>query len=130
MKFLSAFGKLFKLGARVGEAGPLLRVVASLTPTKADDKAVDSLLALRGVVQTVEAIGYQAGLTGPQKLAAAAPLVADLLLQSPAFHGFKVARSAEFEAAVLKITSGVVDALNCLEVPAELRALGAGESVG
>ena len=93
--------------------GPLF---TQLTPTDKDDKALpvvlDSLQHLTGILATVESIALSLGLTGPDKLKAAIPLVAQLILQSDAMVGCKIDNPAEFQAGVGDLVSAWVRVVN------------------
>lgn len=119
-KFLSALGKAILTGARAVNnpiVSKVLKAGATLTPTKIDDKIIDSITSLRDVVEAVEVVGQSAGLTGEQKLAAAAALARQIILQSEAFAGHEIGDEAAFEAALKQTVSGVVGMVNALKVP-------------
>lgn len=75
----------------------------------------DDLTKVAGIVTTVEAIGASLSLPGAQKLTAAAPLVAQVILQSEFVVGKKVKDEAKFKAGVASIASGMADVLSSLE---------------
>lgn len=67
------------------------------------------------VVVDVESFGQVTGATGEQKLAAAAPQVQQLVLDSAAFAGKKIADPEAFSKACTAITSAIADAWNAVE---------------
>lgn len=67
------------------------------------------------VVVDAEAIGTANALSGPQKLAGATPLVQQLVLDSTAFAGKKIADPEGFAKAIAQLTSALADAWNCVE---------------
>lgn len=68
------------------------------------------------IVTEVEAIGQIGGLAGPDKLKAAAPLVAQVIMQSALMDGKTVADPALFAKACEEIAGGMADLLNSLSV--------------
>ena len=119
LKFLSHLGKVIIKGAGVltsPMASKVLKVGAALTPTTIDDRIVDTITSLRGIVEAVEVVGQSAGLTGAQKLDAASALARQVILRSEAFAGHEIADEAAFETALKQTVSGVVGMLNALKV--------------
>ncbi len=120
LKFLSQLGKAILGGAKVINnpfVSSVLKAGAAATPTKIDDKIIDSITSLRSVVEAVEVVGQSAGLTGAQKLDAASALARQIILQSEAFAGHEIGDEAAFEAALKQTVSGVVGMVNALKVP-------------
>lgn len=116
---LKSIGKAILKGASIVTgpvAGNILKAGAAITPTTTDDKVVDVLTSLRGVVQAVEVVGQSAGLTGAQKLDAAAALARQVILQSEAFAGHEIIDEAAFEAGLRQTVSGLVGMLNSVEI--------------
>lgn len=110
MSWLKKIGQVLGVVTQVVVGfGPIF---AKLTPSTKDDvvveKAIDSLGHLTGILVTVEAIGVALGLTGPDKLKAAVPLVAQLILQSDAMVGHKIDNPSEFQAGVADLVSAWV----------------------
>jgi len=91
-------------------------IFTRLTPTDKDDKAlpavIDSLQHLTGILAAIESIGLSLNLGGPDKLKAAIPLVAQLILQSDALAGSKIDNPAEFQAGVGDLISAWVRVVN------------------
>jgi len=96
--------------------GPL---VTSLTPTKRDDeilaRVTPSLTQIAGVIQQVELFGQALALPGPQKLTAATPAVAQIVLQSAFMVGHKIADPVLFQRGCMKMADGMADVLNSLK---------------
>lgn len=67
------------------------------------------------VVVDAEAFGQVNGLTGAQKLAGATVQVQQLVLDSTAFAGKKIADPQAFSKAISNLTSAIADAWNAVE---------------
>jgi len=96
--------------------GPL---ITSLTPTKKDDQILaqvtPSLTQIAGVIQQVELFGLALGLPGAQKLTAATPAVAQIVMQSAFMAGHKIADPVLFQRGCGKMADGMADILNSLK---------------
>jgi len=96
--------------------GPL---ITSLTPTKKDDQiyaaVAPSLTQIAGIIGQVELFGQALGLPGDQKLKAAAPAVAQIVLQSSFMAGHKIADPILFQRGCTKVADGMADILNSLK---------------
>jgi hypothetical protein len=77
-------------------------------------KAENELAAVAGVIQQVEVFGQALGIKGPQKLIAATPAVAQVLLASSMLAGKKIANPELFKQGSQKIADGAADILNSL----------------
>jgi hypothetical protein len=117
MNFLKKIGMaVANVAGIVSGYGPVL---AALTPTPKDDKAVavieDSLSQIRRVIVDVEAMGAVLAIKGPDKARAAAPAIAQIVLRSLALAGLAMdeAKAKEFAAASEKLGGAVADLLNC-----------------
>jgi hypothetical protein len=75
---------------------------------------INDLTSIGQVVVQTEAI-LQGDGNGAQKLAAATPLVANIVQTSELVSGHKIVNEALFIAGCQKITSGVADVLNSLD---------------
>lgn len=75
---------------------------------------VNDLTQVGQIVVQAEAMFQGAG-TGPSKLAAAAPLVANVIKTSELVSGHKISDEAGFTKACQEITSAVADLLNSLD---------------
>ena len=119
--FLSKLGKV--LGTVVNIAGiaagvgPILQgFLGSAGAAKAAvtvGTVTNDLTAIGGVVVQAEAIIQTPG-SGSAKLAAATPLVANIIQTSELLSGKKIANEALFIQGSQKITSGMADVLNAL----------------
>lgn len=110
MSWLKKIGQVLGVVTQVVlGCGPLF---VKATPTDKDDKAlpvvIDSLQHLTGILVVVESIGVSLGLSGPDKLKAAIPLAAQLILQCDAMVGHKIDNPAEFQAGVGDLLSAWV----------------------
>ncbi len=85
-----------------GAAGVIQKVDASLTQ-------------IAQIIIEVETIGQKLAIAGPQKLTAAAPLVAQVILQSSLLVGHKIHDEALFNKACGEIAGGFADLLNSLD---------------
>lgn len=120
MTFLKKFGQVVAqiLGLVTG-LGP---VFGASIPGSAGPIGIvgDTLERILGVVMAVEATGAALDLPGPQKLAAATPQVAQVILASAFLARHEIADPTKFKAAVSQITSGVADLLNSLKDKVEV----------
>lgn len=119
MGFLKKFGQAVLKGFQIVEgiapyATPIVQLVNPGAAGKVE-KVVGELPAIAGIIQNVEGIGAALSLSGPQKLTAAAPLVAQVILASDLLAKHKIADQAKFQAACTQIASGVADLLSSLE---------------
>lgn len=73
------------------------------------------LTDIGNIIIQIEAAGQALGLPGAQKLTAATPAVAQVLLQSALLANHKVANEALFQSGAQKIADGMVDVLNSLK---------------
>lgn len=115
MTFLKKFGQVVAqiLGLVTG-IGPIF---GASIPGSASAIAVagDTLDRILGVILAVEATGAALTLPGPQKLAAATPQVAQVILASAFLAHHDIADPAKFKASMTQITSGFADLLNSLK---------------
>lgn len=120
MTFLQKLGKV--LGTVVNIAGiaagvgPVLQsFLGSAAPKVASTigTVTNDLSAIGGIVVQAEAM-IQASGSGIQKLAAATPLVANIIQTSELISGKKIANETLFIQGSQKITSGMADILNSL----------------
>ena len=75
---------------------------------------VDKFSQVVDAVVQVEAIGQTVGLSGAQKAAAVAPLIAQILLDFCHVRGWQIADETKFKAACQTIGGGVADFLNAV----------------
>jgi hypothetical protein len=125
MSFLSKMGAaLHKVEGVITQFNPLVGLAVStaagLLPDGSKAKTIvseipDAIEKGSNMIQLAEAFGQAAGLAGPQKLAAAAGPMAQILLNSAAFAGKKIADPDLFKAGATKIASGLADCLNAVD---------------
>lgn len=111
MKFLS------KLGQIISKVTAIATGIAPLFPQydKETGKVVDTLNGVAAIVMNVEVFGTVLGTPGADKLKAATPLVAQIILQSDMMTGKKINDQALFKAGVEKVTAGIADILNSIK---------------
>lgn len=115
MGFLKRFGEIvLKITAIATGLAPLISGAAPAS-TAVVRVVVDDLTLIAKIIMDVEVMGQALSLTGTQKLEAAAPLVAQLVLNSSALAGQQIADPARFKAACTTIASGMADLLNSLK---------------
>lgn len=111
MKFLSKLGQIIM---------KVTAIAAGITPLfpqydKVTGKVVDTLNGIAAIVMNVEVFGQILGTVGADKLKAATPLVAQIILQSDMMTGKKINDPILFKAGAEKITAGVADVLNSIK---------------
>lgn len=114
MKFLSKLAEYFAKGLQI--LGVFQPIVSAVVPGVAAPVQViskDLTEALQVIVDTEE-VGTALQLKGPDKLKAAAPRIADIILQSAALANHKVANPDLFNQGVLKVSDGLADIVNSL----------------
>lgn len=116
MKFLTKLAQIFAKGLQiVGLFGPVIQTVlpqsAGIVQTVSQD-----LSEIAQVVVDVEQAGVALQLKGPDKLKAAAPLVADIILRSTLVANHKIDNPALFQQGVNSVASGMADILNSFHV--------------
>jgi hypothetical protein len=87
---------------------------AGVAASQTANTVVNDLTAIGQVVVQAEAM-FQGTGTGATKLAAAAPLVANVIKTSELVSGHKIANETLFTQACQEITSSVADLLNSLD---------------
>ena len=116
MSFLKRVGQLIVAGLKIVTplvfgVGPL---VSATNPEAAGvvAKVEDIFSQLQGIIISTEAVGASLGLSGEQKLTAAAPQVAQLFLQWAHLVGHQVENGPLFTQGSKKVADGVADILN------------------
>lgn len=117
MKFLTKLGQiLLKATEIVTGFGPL---ASALIPGTKDDKIIQvistDLAQISQIIGQVELFGQALGIAGPDKLKAAAPAVAQIILQSSILAQHKIADPVLFQQGATKIADGMADVLNSLQ---------------
>lgn len=114
MKFLSKLAELFAKGLQI--LGVFQPIVSAVVPGLAAPIQVvskDLTEAFQVIVDTEE-VGAALQLKGPDKLKAAAPRIADIILQSAALANHKVANPDLFNQGTTKVADGLADIVNSL----------------
>ena len=115
MKFLTKLGQvLLQVTQVITGFAPLAKVAFPGYADKVDVVSQD-LAEVAQVIVNVEAVGQTLGLPGAQKLQAAAPLVAQILIRSSLVANHKIANPTLFQQGAQKIADGMADVLNSLE---------------
>ena len=114
MSFLKKLGQVIAKGISVvAEYGPLaLRFVPGAGPIVA--AVTSELTQIAQIIVLIEA-AFQAPGSGPDKLKAATPLVAQAILNSSLVAGHEIHDQALFLQGSSKIADGTVDVLNSLK---------------
>jgi hypothetical protein len=117
MTFLKKLGEIIAQGSKI--AGMILPFIPNVRNLPVE-RITDTLNAIINVIVQVEAIGAVfnkngSEMTGEDKLKAATPLVAQIILQSDVVSGKRIENQTLFMTGVKKITNGVVDVLNSLK---------------
>ena len=105
MNFLS------KLGLAIAKG---LAIVSGIGSQSILAKVDSELNQLGIVIANVEALKTSLGLTGAQRLIAAAPQVEQIILASSLMAGKKIADEAKFRAAIIGLASNMADLLSSL----------------
>ena len=117
LTFLSKLGKFLAEGVAIAAGlGPLISPLfgsKSGAVASGIGTAVNDLTAIGGVVVQAEAL-LQGIETGPQKLAAAAPLVANIIKTSELVSGHQIANNTLFIQGCTDLTNAVAEILNSL----------------
>lgn len=115
MTFLSKLGSAILKGIAI--VSGIAPVISQNIPGIAGPVQVLSqdLTQIADIITQVEAIGQAFGQAGPDKLKAAAPLVAQVLLKSSILANNKIANPDLFNQGATAIASGMADVLNSLD---------------
>lgn len=116
MSFLKKLGQIaLKVVIGLDTFGPIAKQFTPDNVDRAIDAAGDYSRRAASVIAQAEIMGQALQLAGSDKLKAAAPAMAQVILQSDAMIGKKIKDAAKFEAGVLQITAGWADILNSLD---------------
>lgn len=115
VKFLTILGKVILQASGVVQAfAPIAQAIypnqAGTIQTISRDSA-----EIANIIAQVEAIGQMSQLNGEQKLAAATPLVAQIVLSSSVLANHKIAHPDLLQQGIAKITGGWADVLNSID---------------
>lgn len=117
MTFLSKLGKVLatvvNIAGIAAGIGPILNSFIGSKVTSVAGSIVNDLTAIGGIILQVEAI-LGGGGNGADKLAAATPLIANIVQTSELVSGHKIANESLFIQGCQKVASGVADILNSL----------------
>lgn len=115
MTWLKKFGQIvLKVTEVVSGFAPLIQTTVPNSANVVREVQSD-LAAVAAVIANVEAVGQVANMPGADKLKAATPLVAQVLLQSSVLAQHKIANPALFQSGAQKIADGMADVLNALK---------------
>jgi hypothetical protein len=117
MTFLKKLGEVvLKVTGIVTGFGPGL---AAIIPGTKDDVIIQKvsidLAEIAQIIQQAEVFGQALGLPGAQKLQAAAPAVAQIILQSSILAKHELANPVLFQQGCTKVADGMADVLNSLK---------------
>ena len=114
MTFLAKLGKFLAEGIAVlAGFGPLIAPYLGAKSNQVVSNITNDLTAVGQVVVQAEALIQGTG-TGPQKLAAAAPLVVNIIKTSELISGHTIANNTLFMQGCTDLTSAVAEILNSL----------------
>ena len=111
-------GFLRKAGSIIGKITQLwLGLAPMLTniPGSVRTEISSDLTILAGIIINAEAMGQALDIKGPDKLKAAAPLVAQMVLQSSLLAHRKIKDPVLFKQGCTKMGDGMADLLNSLD---------------
>ena len=113
MTFLKKFGGLIVKGLQIVSG----LQSSGLFPTQAGALQVVSkdLASIAEIITQVEVMGQVLGSPGADKLRAATPLVAQIVLQSSILARHEIANPELFRAGCQQIAAGMADVLNSLK---------------
>lgn len=111
MGFLKKLGQILLKGTQIVTGlGPLLPGQAGTIA-----RVADTLEKIAGVVTSVEVFGGVLGTSGPDKLKAAVPAAAQIVLQSDILAGKKIENHPLFMEGVGDIVTGLVKVFNSVK---------------
>lgn len=117
MTFLAKLGSIIKTGLSFVPA--FLPLIAGLAPSRAAqvESVADDLTKISGIVAAIEVVGQAmtAPAPGAEKLKMAAPLVAQVILQSDVLVGRKIKNPELFQQGCANIAGGMADVMNSLD---------------
>ena len=118
MKFLSKLGQIVvNVAGIVTGFGPL---IGAMNPKAATvvTQVEDVMTQISRIIGQVEVFGQALAIKGPDKLRAAAPLVAQAMMEYFRHHGHKIKNEALFLQGCTKIADGNADCWNSLNADA------------
>jgi hypothetical protein len=111
MTFLSKLGSILLKVGMIAAGLPINLGGSSGVTTQV---IINDLQKLFHLIVLVEAVGQQLSIKGPDKLRAAAPLIAQAILESDFFTGKKIQNQALFTQGTTKVADGLADILNSI----------------
>lgn len=115
MKFLTKLGQIILKATEI-VSGIAPYASAAFPGHEGQIQTVSNDLAqVANVIVQIEAVGQTLSIPGAQKLLAAAPGVAQVILKSSLLVGRKIADPALFKQGTTKVADGMADILNSLK---------------
>lgn len=114
MTWLKRVGQILAAGVEI-VTGLNFQAMFPSSAQGAIGTVVNDLQQIQGVIVSVEAAANAVSAAGPQKLLMAAPLVAQIIMQSSLMAGHKIDNQALFTQAATEIAQGMADLLNSLK---------------
>lgn len=115
MSFLKQLGQITLAVSKVAPiVGPIITAIVP-NASQVVTRATSDIDQIASIIANVEVMGQALQLQGPQKLTAATPLIAQMVLQSSALAGKEIANPELFKAGCEKIGSGMADVLNAVK---------------
>lgn len=116
MKFLSKLAQYFAKGLQIlGIFQPVVQqVVGSGSAAQIIQTVSQDITQIANAVIDAEQVGVALQLKGPDKLRAAAPHVADIILRSTLLVNHSIANAQLFNQGVNEVAGGFADILNSL----------------
>src|SRR5882724_1372611 len=117
MTFLKKLGTILAnvAGIAIG-VGPIIGpFLGSGKASQVTGTVVNDLTSIGALIVQIETMGAAVGLTGPQKLQAAIPLIGNIIKTSEMVAGKKIANEALFTQAVQEYAQATVDLLNSID---------------
>ena len=115
MTFLFKLGQIVLKGVQALTALEPLIVAYAPKSQAGLDRAESELVKIGGIIVNAEVMGQALGLKGPDKLKAAAPSVAQIILQSTLLAGHTIAQPDLFAQGAQKVADGMADVLNAMK---------------
>lgn len=121
MKWLTRVGSILLKATQILVG--ITPVVGPIIPGDKDDRilavAASELQLMLTVITQVELFGQALGIPGPDKLKAAAPAVAQIILSSAMMANRKIEDEVLFRAGCVKVADGMADIANSLKADIE-----------
>lgn len=115
MKFLTKLAEIFAKGLQiVGVFAPTIEKVLPGPAAAVVQTVSKDLSEMAQVILDAEQVGVALQLKGPDKLKAATPGIADIILESALLANHKIANPDLFSQGATKIADGMADVVNSL----------------